>query len=201
MVNENSNSVWRLKSKVNKEIPLFEELVKELSEANIELSKPLKPSFKGLPTLSKEEVESYIEQVKEYYIVNSGLTAEWLSEREKLETIRKADTVDRVVELFSLIKYPIFHLNKSLMDLYIKEFIYTYVHHPKAIQMTKTVRNIVSQMRDELKFDEVELRSIFRNYTGSTISSELIGTKIEKMAGVKLNDPLHSSQMRGVNLK
>ncbi len=142
-------------------------------------------------------MKDYVKQVKKYYIDNSGLTADWLSEREKLETIRKADTVARIVELFSLIKYPLFHLNSELKDLYIVEYIYSYVYHPKAIKITRNVVKIFNLMRDELGFDEVDLRRIFKNYTGSIISNELVNTKIELMAGIGTDDILYSANMRG----
>lgn len=197
LVGENKQISWELENKIKKELPLFNELEKELSEAKITLPKPLKLNPNGLYIFSDEEVSKYVEQAKKYYITNSGLSADWLTEQEKLETIRKADTIDRISKLFKLIKYPLFHLNKDLFEEYVVNYIFQYVYHPDAISLFKNVRTIFYTMRDDLNFDEVEIRKTFKDYLGSIIETEFINTKIEAMAGVKLDNPLHSNQMRG----
>lgn len=182
-------NVLQFKRALEKNKPLYDELIQILSNVGIEI-KAVKTlnmdvsSFVYAANWTDEQIESWIEQVSQYYIKESEINASWMSDHEKLETIKRSDDVARIAGLFGSIKYPLLHGNTNLLDFYCEEYIKEYVYHPEAIKAAKQISRIVDEMQ-QFKISNNDIYDVFSTF-GLLRNCDYINNHVlEKKIGVK----------------
>ncbi len=196
LITKNKYRVEQLKIELDEESILFMELQGILKQYKLELKLNLGDKETQIQyQFSKSKKEELIKKLTKYLIKQSGIQADYLTDSEKLVQIKKSGEVERVKVLLELVKYPLFHLNKELLSYHIKENIYTYVYHPKAIETANNIFKAI-KLLEQIGFKYYEIRNIFSDYGMTVARSELSNTAIEIRAGITIYDELHSQSVK-----
>ncbi len=188
LVNPKKTEIHFFKLELAKNKPLYNELIGMLTNAGIKIKAVKSLNFDTSNQLESahwtdEQINDWIKQSIQHYFSESGIKAKWMTETEKLESIKRLSTIDRIKELFTLVKFPLLHGSQILLSDYVIEFIKEYVYHKDSIKTAKQIFRIVDEMKG-LDIDTRIIEVAFRKYGYYLSDNIIVGSAMEDLIGV-----------------